>query len=494
MKKVSVFIFVILLSINTIYSQKEAELTVLKQGKGSFAFIADHQFHLKYGIAFPLTYQFKIPSDAKELTAKERYTSSDPWEVIPEKKQDETFNDIEAVRFDYENGYAFVSCSFGTGDSLSIQICDRAGNDINAVYRGITKYYDNRKAAVTVSADDWYDEYNTMFKSLLDFFRSYGLYVTAGITTTGVTKLSWDEIQKQVDNGYVEAASHSRTHPFTPYQDAYGEVCGSSEEIIKNLALPKYYNANGKEHVYVWLAPSGDYDSEVDSLVTVGNYIVPRLYLNLPVTEVRDYTNGDSHLSSWDETAGHFEPFYPTVELGSPYWGGGDTSLTSLNNLFDSIVARGEVYHPMWHPQVLIEDTNKSYLKNHLAYISHHDDIWYVCLGPLYLYHMLQEANSKSIHVCLNTSEKLFNPVEISLNNGNNAEPYSNIKFELPKNVFVNISIYNATGEKVLTLMNQNMEKGIYEINFDIDKLNKGNYKCQLTRGAEVFTQSFVIE
>ena len=494
MKKVSVFVFVILLSISTIYPQSEAKLKVIRQGEGSFIIVTEHQFHLKYGAAFPLTYRFKIPENLEGLKAREKYSSKSSWEVISEKKESEIFNDIEAVRFDYANGDVFVSSAFGSGDSLFIQICDGDGNDISAFYLGITKFYDNRKAAVTVSADDWYDEYNSMFKSLLDMFRSYGLYVTAGITTTGVTQLSWNEIQEHLDKGFVEAASHSRTHPFTPYPDAYGEICGSSRDIIENLRLPKYYSVDDREYVYVWLAPSGDYDAEVDSLVTAANYIVSRLYLNLPVTEVRDYMYGDTHISDWDEAAGHFEPFYSTVELGAPYWGGGDTSLTSLNNLFDSVVAKGGVYHPMWHPQVLIEDINKSYLKDHLAYISNHSDIWYCALGPLYLYQIFYQGNCKEkVYVCLDLTERLSDTLQIKEMDINSSEPLRSIQFELLQNRFTNISIYNTSAEKVLTLINQNMEKGIYELNLETDKLIKGNsYICQLTVGPKVYTQKFI--
>ena len=495
MVKRSIYIIIVLLSVNNLFSQSKAKLTVIRQEQGSYIFVVQHDFHLRFGLAFPMTYRFKLPAEAANITIEKRYSSDGAWKLIPVKHKSDIFNDEEAVRFDYEKGCAFVSTAFGAGDSLFIRFCDSGGNNIDVAYTGITKYYDDRKAAVTISADDWYDEYNLFYKSLLDFFRTYGLYVTAGVTTTGVTKSSWDEIQNQLDKGYVEIASHSRTHPFTPYSDAHSEVCGSAKDIVENLKLPKYYNVNNKQYVYVWIAPSGDYDHTVDSLLTVSDYLVPRLYLNLPADTPRTYTYGDSQFSNWNEAANHFEPFNPTVELGAPYWGGGDTSLTSLNNMFDSVIARGEVYHPMWHPQVLYEDINKSYLKNHLAYISQRPDIWYVNLGPLYLYHMVYEVNSKSVAcVRLNTRVQFQEPLVVLQKYRSLPHPYTTIRFRISKDTFVNLNVYSASGERAATLVNTNMSKGSYEVNFDSSTLESGAYVYQLVAGADVFIKKIILQ
>ena len=143
--------------------------------------------------------------------------------------------------------------------------------------------------------------------------------------------------------------------------------------------------------------PYGDYDSLVDTLLGVYGYLDARLYANLDTTSPREYVYGDSTLQSWDALHNHFEPFLPTVELGAPSWGGGDTSVTSLNGLFDAIIDKGDVYHLMWHPQVLYPDIHKSYLVDHLNYISRRTNVWYVNLGHLYLYHLLQSGIANGI-------------------------------------------------------------------------------------------------
>ena len=137
-------------------------------------------------------------------------------------------------------------------------------------------------------------------KSILDLFRSYGLFVTVGVTTGNLDHSTWNEIQKQLDKGNVEIASHSRTHTFNPYSNAGSETEGSYEDIVSNLKLPEKFTMNDRQLVYIWIAPSGDYDEVVDSFLTLSNYLVPRLYLNLPVKTPRDFVYGDSNFSSWN--------------------------------------------------------------------------------------------------------------------------------------------------------------------------------------------------
>jgi hypothetical protein len=487
------FVFIFLFTAH-FYSQDEARLIINQQKQGQFMFIAQHQFHILYGLAFPITYQFNFAPGETGIVAKEKHSYSEPWTVIPEKHQGDIFNDEEVVRFDYNKSCAFVSAAFNYRDTLFLEICDNQGNAINSTYAGITKYYDNRKAAVTITADDWLDDYNSLFPPLLDLFRSYGLYVTAGVVTKASNSSTWNEIQNQVNIGYVEIASHSRTHPSTPYSDPLGEVNGSFQDIVTNLKLPKYYNVNHRQYVFVWIAPSGEYDSTVDALLGTVNCLAPRLYENLSTDTPRVYINGFSTFSSWKASRNHFEAFFPTVEIGAPYWGGGDTSLTSLNNLFDSVVSKGGIYHFMWHPQVIYDDRNKPYLLNHLNYVSRHPDLWYVNLGPLYLYHMLQEVNNSAVtSVQKQTIKYLPESFRLAQNFPNPFNPSTTIRFELPENVFVNINVYNMLGEKVATLVNKNMEKGIHEINFDGGKLASSTYVYQLTASNKVIAQKMML-
>jgi len=58
--------------------------------------------------------------------------------------------------------------------------------------------------------------------------------------------------------------------------------------------------------------------------------------------------------------------------------------------------------------------------------------------------------------------------------------PETKISYFLPKSGFVNIKVYNALGNEVRTLVNENQEYGNHEVNFDGSNLSSGVYYLQL--------------
>jgi photosystem II stability/assembly factor-like uncharacterized protein len=66
--------------------------------------------------------------------------------------------------------------------------------------------------------------------------------------------------------------------------------------------------------------------------------------------------------------------------------------------------------------------------------------------------------------------------------------PVTMIKYSLPTNVFVSLSVYNSLGEKVGTLVNSIQDAGNYEVSFDASGLSSGIYFYKLEAGA--FTSS----
>ena len=112
----------------------------------------DSQTHLDYGLAYPITYEFAIPSNNDNLRAYRKFISEEPWYRIEEKTSNDFFNGIEVVRFDYEENIAYVSIGFSEiSDSIMIKITDLNNNVIPSNYSSISKYYDNRDAVVTYS-------------------------------------------------------------------------------------------------------------------------------------------------------------------------------------------------------------------------------------------------------------------------------------------------------------------------------------------------------
>lgn len=76
-------------------------------------------------------------------------------------------------------------------------------------------------------------------------------------------------------------------------------------------------------------------------------------------------------------------------------------------------------------------------------------------------------------------------PAEFALmqNFPNPFNPSTLIKYSLPLSSFVNISIYNALGEKVAELVNESKEAGEYEVSFNASDLSSGLYFYKIEAG-----------
>jgi hypothetical protein len=213
----------------------------------------DGQQHDDYGLGYPVTYVFEIPAAYSDgLKAFIRYSTEDSWSQLATKTSSEFFNGIDCVRFDYALDRAYVSVAFsGDSDDIYIWLTDQNDDIIQSFYLGIAEHYDDRKAAVVVTADDWdgYEERHTSFMAACDALQSKNIWITTGIVPDGMYDYSpptpipieWAYVQNQVDEGYVEVASHGSTHDMPPYADYDYEIGGCKANIVGNLNLPSIY-------------------------------------------------------------------------------------------------------------------------------------------------------------------------------------------------------------------------------------------------------------
>jgi hypothetical protein len=61
--------------------------------------------------------------------------------------------------------------------------------------------------------------------------------------------------------------------------------------------------------------------------------------------------------------------------------------------------------------------------------------------------------------------------------------PVTKIKFTVPKEIRVSLTVYNILGEKVKELKNELMKPGYYEVNFDASNLASGIYLYRIQAG-----------
>ena len=351
----------------------------------------DPENQSRYGFVYPLTYVFSIPSNASDLKVWFRYDQVEPWIRLQEKTSDDLFNGIYAVRFDYTNEMAYVSIGFnGTSNIIQMRFTDSANTTVYDIdHLGFAEYYDNRKCVVTATIDEWDDVRSNSMMRAVDLFQERQMWVSASITTYGVASLgegfnatTWMEIQSEVDEGYVEPTSHSRTHANIPYSNTTWEVRGSRDDIIGNMTYIPYSWGSNK-YVYAWIEPYGTWNNATRTEVGQADYIVDREYYY-----TSDVSWGDYNASYRIYSASHYPD--PGGRWDEP-WG-------AINSKFDQAYNNGQIYHGMFHPLV-IDEARWQNITDHLDYISGRKDVWYVGFGHLYMYHYLQEFSSELLSV-----------------------------------------------------------------------------------------------
>jgi hypothetical protein len=454
-------------------------LTINSGDRNETNIIIDTQTHIDYGLAYPVTYEFIIPSGSENLQSYCRFQATQDWSQMVEKTTEDFFNGIEAVRFDYDENTAYVSVGFSEfSDSISIKLTDDDGNNIDATYSAMSHYYDNRDAAVTATADDWADWVNDKFVQTCQIFRSFNLWLSCAIVTDVGDPNTWVDIQTQIDSGYVEAISHSRTHPYVPYDDLEGEVLGSMQDLIENLNLPAHNRYGIREYIYAWVAPYGEYDDEIDSMVSVAKYLVTRMY----------YGN-DHGFSAWDQELYKYDPIGVSMEVG-PLWLG-TTETTELNNTFDEVLADGGIYHVMCHPNIL--EWDQDYPWEHLEHISNRNNVWYTGFGHLYAYHFLQSTYPELNLYSMNPNEPVPEQIVIHQNYPNPFNPSTTISFSIPTILDVKIAAYDILGNEVSTLLNKTVSVGMQSVIWNAQDQPSGVYFIRMQSGDFIETQKVML-
>jgi hypothetical protein len=455
----------------------QQKLNITIDSENVVSILVDSTIHQDYGLSYPLTYEFSLPT-TQDIFAYKRSTSNDPWSVIVEKQSGQFFNGIEAVRYDSLARVAYLSVTFSDlSDSLYLRFANDNGSNQSIVFQGISEFYDNRVATVTCSADDWADWFDEYFPYAVSVFRDHNLWLSVGIITEGCNPTTWQHIQDQLDLGMVEAASHSRNHPYVPYSDAEYEVSGSKSDIIENLDLPDAFRKGDQEYVYLWIAPYGEYDDQIDALVASNQYLISRLY-----------TSEEYSFPDWDSDRSFYGSIGMSKEVG-PFWEG-TTDLTELNSAFDTAYESNGIYHFMCHPHVLSQQNiwDEDYIWTHMDYISNRGDIWYASVGQVYLYHMMQDENSFNT---VNLGEELVQTPEFTLSQNfpNPFNPMTTISYSLPEQSSFSLIVFNIRGQEVTTLLDSEQAPGHYEVlwNGVADSghlVDTGMYFCRLQAGA----------
>jgi hypothetical protein len=431
-------------------------------------FTIDNATHIDYGCSYPVTYVFNFTTDSTDLKAYK--CGGYDWTLIPNKNQSLIQNGIEAARFDYSSKKAYITVAFPDEfDILVIKITDINNNVIDSEYDKITKYYDNKKMAVVMTIDDWYEKYHEYFMTAIDRCQSRNIWFTPGIVTVGSAVYGGEpanrtDMQNQIDEGFVEPASHSKYHLHPPYdeeqwgvQSSYDEeINGSKQNLIEDLNFPNVSKRGDKEYLYAWIEPYGQSDDVIRQKIGEFKYICDRS------------TGSDDTFSTWDESNGVYDRVGFSISIESI------KNLTTLNNKFNSVYNAGGIYHMFGHAR------NNNLISGnvalHLDYISNRSDVWYVGFGHLYLYHYLQEKDVIN-HTTYFGNLKPFisseSPVDKSVD-----MPIGDTKFKIRvfdiENDLMNITFMtNETGSWGIIGSNNSVSNGNYQQMYTITDYSK---------------------
>ena len=340
----------------------------------------DHDSHEDYGLAYPVTYRFSIPAGYSTLQAYRRHRVDEAWSPLAEMISQDLFNGVECVRFDYENNYAYISVGFADGsDDIYVKITDSDGEDVETVYMEICEYYDNRKATAVITADDWNNATHPSFNVLCNMSREAGVWLTVGVITNWNGPPVWSDIQAQLDAGYVEVASHSRTHVY-PSEDE-SEVIGSRDDILANLTMPAHYRKGDKGYVPAWIEPGCQATALSAENCAKAKYLCDRACA---------WYNGI--FGKWVHGQ-LYRGVVPSI-LSNCSAEGADVVVKAD---FDARYAAGEIFHLQTHPYPMNE-TREANFRSILDHIGGRNDVWYVGLGALYMYHFVQERGMVEVN------------------------------------------------------------------------------------------------
>ena len=172
----------------------------------------------------------------------------------------------------------------------------------------------------------------------------------------------------------------------------------------------------------------------------------------------------DHQFADWDNTLNKFYPVGGSIEVGNSSWWG-STDIIELNNTFDTVVSSNGIYHLITHPNIL--EWDQDFTWDHLEHISNRKDIWYVGFGHLYLYRFLQNAYSGNNSLDINPEYLFPEDIKLIQNFPNPFNPITNIKYELRKDTFVEVVVYDILGNVVNNLVNKNQSSGSKLVQWD---------------------------
>ena len=385
-----------------------------------FVISIDEPMWRKWGFEYPVTYVFRVSDISRKTTVLRRSADSEPWRPLERKTSEDFFNGDECVRFEPDKMRAYVSVGFGKTNLIRLQFVD-AGT---VTFDEAAKYYDARKAAYTLSNDNWgrksganpgapwrgiTDDASDKYQASVHACRMYHLPVSIGVNSRMYGKQAiWERMQEELDRGdrSWEPVVHTRRHPGsvkTYSADGYSqEIVGCSDDILQNLRSIPY-----GQHVFEFILPYGYQDDAVER-AAAGEFLFVRDWDGRDHPTSIDYVPWNSEHRYYGIGGFQTKSYDPVMEARRPKGRYYAKDVAVLNEAFDAVYRQGGIFYAMWHADryensVLydsrsgVDGVAGSTLMQHFAHVANRRDVWYVANGWLYSYrYVAQHAKVES--------------------------------------------------------------------------------------------------
>lgn len=368
----------------------------------------------KWGFRYPATYVFDVTRVTPDAQVRRRDVGSDSWSPLEKKTGADFFNGVECVRFDEDGSKAYVSVGFGEANTIDLEFAG-AGS---AKFASVAKYYDNRKAAYTLSNDNWgcnawahpgaawkgeTDDESDNYQAALHVCRSFHLPVSIAINSRSAGgETTWQRMQEELDreDKSWEPAVHGQTHPKNSTEYAVhgykAEILGCREDILKRLhKIP--YGGRIVEHILT----TGYVDDSILHL-DAGEFLFVRGFNWLDNPTSIAYVPWNKAYGFYGVGGLNTKGYDRILEQREPKGRFYAVDVSDLNEAFDAVVKGGGIFYALWHPDRFqnsvvydrrpgVDGRQGSTLMQHLSHVANRKDVWYVANGWLYAYRYVAE-------------------------------------------------------------------------------------------------------
>ncbi|NLF70133.1 MAG: hypothetical protein GX575_13930 [Candidatus Anammoximicrobium sp.] len=383
-------------------------------GPPAFRITIDRGTWRQFEFRYPTTYVFSLGESADRVTVRRRDAAGDTWSTLAVKTAADAPNGVECVRFDPPQRRAYVSVGFQTTPAIELEFLGT--NRVE--FEEIATYYDGRKAAYSLSLDNWgcksgahpgalwkgaADDDSDNYQAALHVCRSFRVPVSIAINSKMLGgDAVWQRMQSELDREDLswEPVVHGRTHPCSAAAysvHGYGpEILGCRDDILSRLRQIPYGH-----RIFTHILTCGYQDESIYE-TDAGQFVFVRGYNSHDNPESVEYAPWNVKYRFYGVGGLSYKAYDAVFQSRKPAGRYHAADVQKLNDSFDEVYRNGKILYAMWHPDryrnsVLhdprpgVDGEQGSTLMQHLAYVANRNDVWYVPNGWLYCYRYVAE-------------------------------------------------------------------------------------------------------